>query len=83
VRFSVKKTLWAPWCGNATDNNPTNVATEHEYLLVVAKGREALEKEWKSAVSDIKDILVRVGNDLARQFSGDALTGAYGKWFRE
>ena len=35
---------------NATDNNPTNVATEHEYLLVIAKGKEGVEKEWKSAL---------------------------------
>ncbi len=68
---------------NATDNNPTNVATEHEYLLVVAKGKEALEKEWKSAISDVKDVLVRVGKELASQFSGDALAEAYAQWFRE
>ncbi len=67
---------------NATDNNPTNVATEHEYLLVVAKGRDALETEWKSAVSDIKDVLVRIGQDLTRQFAGQALSGAYNHWFR-
>jgi adenine-specific DNA-methyltransferase len=27
---------------NATDNNPTNIAVEHEYILVIAKGIEAL-----------------------------------------
>jgi len=68
---------------NATDNNPTNIATEHEYLLVVAKGREAVENEWKSAISDVKDVLIRIGKELANQFSGDALTGAYAQWFRQ
>jgi adenine-specific DNA-methyltransferase len=68
---------------NATDNNPTNVATEHEYLLVVGRAGDALEKEWKSSVSDIKDILVRVGQGLISQFSGEALSASYQKWFRE
>src|ERR1035437_3112369 len=68
---------------NATDNNPTNVATEHEYVLVVARGREAVEAEWRSVVSDIKDVLIRVGRELTSQFSGSALTDAYQNWFRE
>lgn len=68
---------------NATDNNPTNVATEHEYVLVVGRGADALEKEWKSSVSDIKDALVRIGQELASQFSGEALTAAYEQWFRQ
>lgn len=68
---------------NATDNNPTNVATEHEYVLVVARGKEAIEAEWRSAVSDIKDVLIRVGRELTSRFSGSALTDAYQHWFRE
>ena len=68
---------------NATDNNPTNVATEHEYLLIVARGRASLETEWKSAVSEIKAVLMRVGQELIGKFSGPALTAAYEKWFRE
>src|SRR5687767_10766218 len=68
---------------NATDNNPTNIATEHEYLLVVAKGKEALEKEWKSSVSDIKDVLVRIGKELTSAFAGQELIDAYNQWFRE
>jgi adenine-specific DNA-methyltransferase len=67
---------------NATDNNPTNIATEHEYILVVAKGRDALENEWKSSVSDVKEVLVRIGKELAGHFSGDALAGAYDLWFK-
>jgi adenine-specific DNA-methyltransferase len=68
---------------NATDNNPTNVATEHEYVLIVAKGKEALEKEWKSSVSDIKDVLVDVGNQLTAKYSGDELRSAYEAWFKD
>ncbi|MDX1922421.1 MAG: DNA methyltransferase [Alphaproteobacteria bacterium] len=68
---------------NATDNNPTNVATEHEYILAIAKDRNAIEKEWKSKVSDVKDVLVRVGTELAARHSGDRLTAEYESWFRE
>ena len=68
---------------NATDNNPTNIATEHEYILVVARGKEALESEWKSSVSDIKDLLMRVGKEFTDKFNGQALTDAYEQWFRE
>ena len=68
---------------NATDNNPTNVATEHEYVLVVAKGKEALEKEWKSSVSDVKDVLIQVGNELNARFTGDELRSAYESWFKD
>jgi adenine-specific DNA-methyltransferase len=68
---------------NVTDNNPTNVATEHEYLLIVGRSKDDLEKEWKSSVSDVKDVLVRIGSQLTSQFSGETLTDAYQKWFRE
>ena len=68
---------------NVTDNNPTNVASEHEYLLFVARSKEHIEKEWKSKASDVKDVLVRVGNELNKQFDGDHLTQAYEQWFRE
>lgn len=68
---------------NATDNNPTHIATEHEYMLVLSKRREALEREWKSSISDIKNVLVRIGNELTNKFSGEALTTAYRRWFHE
>ena len=35
---------------NATDNNPTNIAIEHESIHVYAKSKTMLETEWKSAV---------------------------------
>ena len=68
---------------NATDNNPTNIATEHEYVLVVARGRDALEAEWKSAVSDVKDVLNRIGKDLTTKHKGKALEEAYDVWYRQ
>ena len=69
---------------NATDNNPTNIAVEHEYLLVYCKSRTDLNPVWKSAVSDIKEILVRMGRELLDSYSDErALAEAYTQWFRE
>jgi len=68
---------------NATDNNPTNIATEHEYLLVVAKKKDAIESEWKSSISDVKDVLVKIGAELNSKYKGEALNVAYDEWFRQ
>jgi len=69
---------------NATDNNPTNVAVEHESIHVFAKSKATLEGVWKSSVSDIKDVLKRVGDDLVAQTkNNDDLQESYSAWFRE
>lgn len=68
---------------NATDNNPTQIATEHEYILVVGRSRDALESEWKSDISDVKEILAQVGRDLAEKYDGEDLIDAYQSWYRE
>ncbi len=53
---------------NVTDNNPTNIAIEHEYIICYAKNKEALEPVWKSKVSDAKDKLVEIGNEFTNQY---------------
>ncbi len=68
---------------NATDNNPTNVATEHEYLLVVAKKKDSIETEWKSSISDIKDVLINIGSELTAKLKGKELRNTYNEWFRQ
>lgn len=69
---------------NATDNNPTNVAVEHESIHIFAKDKTSLEGVWKSSVSDIKEVLKRIGNDLISSYDeDDALQEAYSAWFRE
>ena len=68
---------------NATDNNPTHIATEHEYLIFVGRSKDALHSEWKSHVSDVKQALVRIGRELTAKHSGQKLTDTYGKWYRE
>jgi len=68
---------------NVTDNNPTNVAVEHEYVETFAKNRTLLESEWKSPYSDAKDLLVNLGQELVEKY-GDtpALRAAYKDWFK-
>ncbi len=69
---------------NATDNNPTNIATEHEYILFYAKDKEKIPPVWKSSVSIAKEELVKVGRELTEKFTGqEALQEAYTMWFRE
>jgi len=70
---------------NATDNNPTNIAVEHESIHVFARSKSDLEGVWKSSVSDVKEVLLKIGNDLIAKHPNDpeALQGAYTNWFRE
>lgn len=42
------------WKGS-TDNNPTRIATEHEYILCYAKNKGRLPSPWLSKQSDAKD----------------------------
>ncbi|MDD2388900.1 MAG: site-specific DNA-methyltransferase [Desulfobacterales bacterium] len=69
---------------NVTDNNPTNIATEHEYIVVYAKSKINLEPVWKSKLSDVKDVLINIGNELIENYEDqDALQKKYSKWFRD
>lgn len=68
---------------NATDNNPTNLAIEHEYILCYARDKEELESVWKSNVSEIKDLLIAKGKELTSQYKGENLLKVWKKWFRE
>ncbi len=44
---------------NARDNNPTQVAMEHEYILVYSKNRDAVTPVWKNgAISGAKQLLL-------------------------
>jgi len=43
---------------NATDNNPTRIAVEHEYIVCFANDVSAVKSEWKSRYSDAKQLLL-------------------------
>ena len=69
---------------NATDNNPTNIATEHEYVLCYARNKEKLPREWKSVNLAVKDKLLTIGDEFVRKYSdSDKRQKEYTKWFRE
>ncbi|UZW54827.1 site-specific DNA-methyltransferase [Sphingobium sp. JS3065] len=67
---------------NATDNNPTNVAVEHEYIIVVARSKAAIDGVWRSRASAVKDILIEKGFELSAIYHGDRLSEEYDKWYR-
>lgn len=68
---------------NATDNNPSQIAIEHEYVVVYAKSRDFTAPVWKSDVSAIKDLLVSVGAELVNAHADETdMQVAYTSWFR-
>lgn len=69
---------------NVTDNNPTRVAVEHEYVLVYAKKKAANPAVWKSSEFGAKEMLKKIGEVLvAEHAEQDALQAAYTEWYRE
>ncbi|MYB37029.1 MAG: site-specific DNA-methyltransferase [Gammaproteobacteria bacterium] len=45
---------------NVTDNNPTNISVEHEYLTCYSRRKEALDASWSAETSPIKRRLIWV-----------------------
>jgi DNA modification methylase len=69
---------------NATDNNPTTIVVEHEYIIAYAKSKSQLPPEWKSAEIAVKTGLLQLEQDLiSRHPDRAALQTAYTKWYRE
>ena len=68
---------------NATDNNPTRIAVEHEYVLCFARNQQVLEPVWKSSVSAVKDILIDIGKKLSKEYPDDQqFQEAWLNWYR-
>jgi adenine-specific DNA-methyltransferase len=69
---------------NVTDNNPTNISTEHEYILCFARSKNSITQVWKSSVSDVKQKLIEIGESLNSKYTDAAqLATAYTDWFRQ
>ena len=68
---------------NATDNNPTNLTIEHEYILCYARDKEVLESVWKSNISDIKDLLIEKGKELNKTYKDEQLQVVWKQWYKE
>lgn len=68
---------------NATDNNPTNIAIEHEYIHVFSNSRDGITSEWKSATSDVKEALLKVEHELlAKKEKLSVIQERYSEWFK-
>jgi len=68
---------------NVTDNNPTNIAVEHEYILCYARKKDCLPKEWKSSNLLVKSRLLEIGDKFVRDYKDHAeRQNEYTKWFR-
>ncbi len=68
---------------NATDNNPTNIATEHEYIHVFCAGRDHVAPVWKSPWSELRGILLEKEEEIIQGgFSDDEISTEYARWFR-
>ncbi len=46
------------WKG-ATDNNPTRIAIEHEYLLCYSREKDSVDGVWKNSSEDAKEALLK------------------------
>ncbi|MGI6856400.1 site-specific DNA-methyltransferase [Mesorhizobium sp. 1B3] len=45
---------------NATDNNPTQLANEHEYVVIYSKNKEKLPKQWTGPENETKELMLDV-----------------------
>ncbi|MBF0657584.1 site-specific DNA-methyltransferase [Psychrobacter sp. NG25] len=69
---------------NATDNNPTKIAIEHEYILCYAKKITYLPKEWKSPNLSAKERLLELSEELISKYTdSEELQKVYSKWLKE
>jgi adenine-specific DNA-methyltransferase len=70
---------------NATDNNPTNIAVEHEYIVCFAKRKSALEKVWKASESPVRDAIQVKARELIAAYGDNLpeLQKQYATWFRD
>lgn len=69
---------------NATDNNPTQIAIEHEYIVCYAKSRVSTSSIWKSKVSAVKDLLIEIGQQFNQESTNDEeLQEKYNRWYRQ
>jgi adenine-specific DNA-methyltransferase len=69
---------------NATDNNPTRIAIEHEYVLCIARDISAIRREWKNPFSDIKDLMLTEFDRLKGEASSaSALSKAWNDFVKD
>jgi adenine-specific DNA-methyltransferase len=56
---------------------------EHEYIVCFAKNKNSVEKIWKSRFSEVKDLLIRIGDEFVKAHADQSERQiAYTQWFR-
>jgi adenine-specific DNA-methyltransferase len=69
---------------NVTDNNPTRVSIEHEYIVCFSQSKDDTPREWGTGLSEVKAKLVEIGEQLVTQHkNAGVLQAAYSKWLKE
>jgi len=69
---------------NVTDINPTQISTEHEYLLCYALRKESQPQSWKADGLPIKEKLIKIGEEFIKEYSNPGKRQeAYTRWFSE
>jgi adenine-specific DNA-methyltransferase len=54
------------WKG-ATDNNPTRIAVEHEYILCYAQSKDELDEHWSDSASETKQMMLDAFERIRQQ----------------
>jgi adenine-specific DNA-methyltransferase len=69
---------------NVTDNNPSQISTEHEYLLCYAFRKESQPQSWKADGLPVKETLIKIGEEFVRKYPKQKeRQEAYTSWFSE
>jgi adenine-specific DNA-methyltransferase len=69
---------------NATDNNPTNIAIEHEYIHAFAMQKNDVPPVWQSPWAELKDKMLSVEAEiLGRSTDMQEAETAFGEWHRQ
>jgi adenine-specific DNA-methyltransferase len=70
------------WKG-ATDNNPSQIIVEHEYIVCYAKDREHVPSPWKGQVNDLVQLMADEFNRLRAENSDlESLAKRWKGWIR-
>ena len=77
---SIGRIIWK----NVTDNNPTRISVEHEYVVCYAKDISDVNAHWKATTLPIKEKLESLSDELTIEFPNlEERQHAYTAWFRE
>ncbi len=69
---------------NVTDNNPTRIANEHEYILCYAADEASQPAEWKVLSNPVKDRVTQAAEELKEAYPDlRDLVPAWKAWIKE